>query len=483
MKIPLKYSVLFSFMVLLLIACKPLKENAGAPDKTELLHLLYVNDMHGNIDNFPRFCFMVDSIRRIHKNVFLLSAGDLFSGNPFVDMHDKKGYPMIDLMNDAGFNLSALGNHEFDYGQEILNDRMKQADFPFISGNIINTGGSLNMPKGTYQLKTKSGLIVYVFSVIETSSNGIPATHPLKLKGLKFVNGLEMAPGFRKFKKKANVFLALTHHGDDEDEKLAGIMPELDAIIGGHTHTIMEQGRMVNGVLIAQAGARLRFLGEMVLELKNGKVVAKKTKLLPISRNARINPDVKAKVDSYNTDPYFQEIVGTAAEDLKDTEEVGCFITDAYRSFANADIAFQNSGGIRIPSIEKGEISRALIFKLDPFGNGLTRLKMNVDELKSLIVANFENKIDLRVSGIHYNILTTNGKVTDILLTDYNGKPIDSSKKYMVAMNDYILNSYAFKYEEQAEPLGIITAEVLMEFLKKGKLNYSGVKRTFIDGN
>ena len=107
--------------------CLSQKDNKKNNDTTEII-IFHVNDIHAKIDNFAKLAYIVNYEKENHKNVLLVSAGDLFSGNALVDKYKDKGYPIIDLMNKAGFNLSEFGNHEFDYGQQILNKRIKQAE-------------------------------------------------------------------------------------------------------------------------------------------------------------------------------------------------------------------------------------------------------------------------------------------------------------------------------------------------------------------
>jgi 5'-nucleotidase / UDP-sugar diphosphatase len=480
-----KFRKMKKYLLILLISLYTFTNNAqkisqsGISDEIIILH---TNDIHGNIDNMPRLAYMVDSIRKIHKTVFLLNAGDIFTGNPYVDMYKERGFPIIDLMNDVGFNLSAIGNHEFDYGQKNLLLRIKQAKFPFICGNIQNVGGILPKPKEYFQFKTKNGIIIRIFSLLDNSANGLPQSHPTNLSGLKFDNGLEIANKFNKLKKGANVFIGLTHLGIEEDEKLAAQMPLLDLIIGGHSHTTLDTGRMINGVLIVQAGARARFLGELTLVLKNGKIIEKRDKLLPVSKDGNVDLKIKAKVDKYNNNPYFDEVLGSTSENLTNVEELGCFITDAYRDFSNSDIAFQNSGGIRVSELDKGDITRGMIYKIDPFGNKLIKLKMSILEMKSLITNSFSNnEIDIRVSGIKYNIITENGLIKDILITDEKGNLLAQDKTFTVAMNDYIYYTYKFDHKNSAEIMNITTAEVLIEYIKKVPVNHSGLKRTSIN--
>ena len=114
--------------------------------QTEII-ILHTNDMHSKIDNMAKLAYLADSLRKLHPFVFLVSAGDNFTGNPVVDLVPDKGFPMIDLMNQCGFDVSTIGNHEFDLGMELFNKRMDQAKFPFISCNIDASGTLLKQPK------------------------------------------------------------------------------------------------------------------------------------------------------------------------------------------------------------------------------------------------------------------------------------------------------------------------------------------------
>ena len=94
--------------------------------------------MYGAIDNFPRLAFIVDSLRSLYPNMLLVSAGDNQTGNPVNDQYPEKGLPMIVLMNATGFNLSAVGNHEFDTGIKDFGKLISQAKFPFLCASLTN---------------------------------------------------------------------------------------------------------------------------------------------------------------------------------------------------------------------------------------------------------------------------------------------------------------------------------------------------------
>ncbi len=450
--------------------------------KTEEIVFLHTNDIHGSIANFARLAFIVDSIRAIYKNVYLLNAGDLFTGNPMVDMSEEKGYAVIDLMNKVGFNVSAIGNHEFDYGQEVLKKRIGEANFPFICANIINENGIIKIPEPYIKLKTKGNLNITILSILDNSANGYPETHPSKLKGLKFPDPIPTILKYKKLAKKSDLFIALTHLGIENDKVLAAQMPEIDLIIGGHSHTVIDSILLVNGVMIAQAGSKLKSVGEIKLSILKGKIIDRTYKLISLKGKQNINPEINDLVYKYSQNPLLKEVLGKAKTKLAGNEELGCFYTDALRNTKQFDIVFQNSGGIRINEIPEGDITLETIYKMDPFGNYLMSVNMKTDEIRSLITYSFRNhEIELRVSGINYTIVKENNSIKEILLTDYQGNPIDENKTYNVGMNDYILSTYQFKHNDKGSSQGVTTAEVVMEYLKKvGEIDYKGVKRAFL---
>jgi len=443
--------------------------------------ILHTNDIHGNFSRFPRLAFVVDSIRNIHKNVLLVNAGDIFSGNPLVDMDAEKGFQMIELMNKLGYDLSVLGNHEFDYGQDVLSKRISEANFPFICANIWNNNGTFPIPQPLALFTFDKSFTVNIISLLDNSINGLPETHPRGLKGLMFTNPIETAKKFEHLKSNSNLFIALTHLGATQDVKLAQSMPSLDLIIGGHSHSKIDSLFIANGVLITQAASHLKYLGEITIVFKDGKIEKKNSKLIALNKNGSVNAEIKKLIDKYKQNPMFSEQIGIASEDIKGKEELGSLFTDALRTEANLDIAFQNSGGLRIDELSKGEIIMEQIFKLDPFGNYLMVLNMNVNEIKSLIRSAFLGEgIDLRVSGIHYTLFTKNGEIKNIHITDYQGNELDKDKLYKVGMNDFILSFYKFEHKDPGQSFGVTTTEILISYIKKKRsINYKGVQRTF----
>lgn len=443
--------------------------------------ILHVNDMHAKIDNMAKLAYLADSLRKSHPYVFLFSAGDNFTGNPVVDMVEDKGYPMIDLMNQCGFNLSAIGNHEFDLGQDIFNKRREQAKFPFISCNINASGAVLKQPKPYYIIKAGK-VKIPVLSAIQLGENGLPDSHPSRLTGIKFSDGITKAIEFAWLKNKYGMLIALTHLGVEVDEPLARAMPQIDVIIGGHSHTTITTPLMVNSVMIVQTGSGLRNVGKTTLTIDKKKIVDRQYELIPLASLKKGDASVQATIDKYNDNQELNRVIGYAENDFTGENALGGLMTDAITAMMDVEMAFQNTGGIRIGSIPKGDIMIKDVYRLDPFGNEVIVYKMNISEIQSLIsnAYNRNKEVDLIPSGVKYTIVTdNNGLCTAVNLIGMNGFPLDPNKEYTVGVNSYIAASYRFDHRDAGASQYKTTAQTLIEYLTKMKnVNYDGVVRT-----
>jgi 5'-nucleotidase/UDP-sugar diphosphatase len=448
-------------------------------EATEIV-ILHTNDMHAKIDNMGKLAALAESLRKTHKHVFLVAAGDNFTGNPIVDMAKDKGYPMIDLMNHCGFNLSTIGNHEFDLGQKRLNARMKQATFPFISCNINTSGAELKQPKPYFILKAGK-IEIPVLGIIQLGPSGMPDSHPSKLQGLKFSKGIEKAKEYKWLKKKYGMLIALTHLGVEGDEPLAKAMPELDLIIGGHSHTTMTKPMMVNNVMIVQTGSGLKNAGMTTLTVQNGSITNRTYALIPLDSRKESDQKVQALVDKYNNNDTLNRVIGYTEAPLEGVHELGSMMTDAVTSRLKVDFAFQNIGGIRISSLPAGQIRLRDVYQLDPFGNMVISHKMNAAEIKSLICTSFdrEKQLELEVSGMTYSVQPDqDGTCKDVEMLDISGKPLDAGREYTVGVNSYISASFKFDHRDPGTSTFTTSAQALIDYLGAvKKVNYSGVKR------
>ncbi len=466
--------------LILPLCCKSATDNS---DTTRVI-ILSVNDQHAKIDNYGKLKALVDQIRKENENVLLFAAGDNFTGNPIVDMYPEKGFPIIDLMNQAGFNATAIGNHEFDYGQKNLNNRMHQAKFPFLSANIIDSSANLSIKP--YQGFTfPDGIKVIVISAIQLGSNGLPDSHPDNLKGIHFSDGLATIEKYNTLRDSCNIFIALTHLGFEKDIELAKEFPQLNLILGGHSHTLTKPAMVINDVTIMQAGSNVRYMSKATIYLVNGKVVKIVPEMLNITAFPYRDSLVNRKINEYNDIDELNKVIGLNISDISGSDELGSLMTDAVNSLNDIDFAFQNNGGIRIDFLKKGNITIKDIYNLDPFGNEVIVFKLKPSEIKSLILNAYSdagNEPDLQVSGLEYTIITDlQGKAVELKMKTSNGTKLRNNKKYTVGMNSYIASSYKFQHKDPGKSLFVTTAQTLIDFIINQKqVNYQGTKRVFI---
>lgn len=468
-------------VALLLICLVPVQ--AQINDTTKIV-LLSLNDQHAKIDNYARLKAMVDQIRQQNKYVLLFAAGDNFTGNPVVDQYPDKGFPIIDLMNTVGFNATAIGNHEFDYGQQTLKKRIEQANFPFLNANITDPSGQLGFKP--YHIFSLDGNIkVCVISAIQLGSSGKPDSHPSKVTGLTFKDGVSELVKLKYLRDSCNLFIALTHLGFERDIDLADSMPQLDLIFGGHSHTLTSSPQTHHGVLIMQSGSNVSYLGKATFYLVKDSIVKVTSEMLDVAHFQDTDQAVAKKIEAFDDNDELNKVIGTFVNPVSGSDELGSLMTDAITSLESVHVAFQNNGGIRIDRLDKGPVTIKDIFKLDPFGNEVIVLNLTAKEIKSLIAGAYEkagNSIDLQVSGLTYTVVTgKNGNLKRVDLRLPNGRKICNSKTFVTGLNSYIASSYTFDHHDPGKSLFITTAQVLINYITDQKeINYQGVKRAFV---
>ena len=447
--------------------------------------IFHTNDIHGKIDPLAKIARLVDIERKKNPNVFLMGAGDNFSGNPIVDQYIPRGLPVLELFNRLGYNLVALGNHEFDYGQETLRYHLQHASYKVVCANMKVREGIVPQPPPYVILNASGGIRIAVLGLIQTGKeSGIPDTHPDRVKGIRFTDPLETAGKFSFLRKKNQVFIALTHIGFDQDVLLAQRMPELDCIIGGHSHTAVVHPAAFNGVLIAQAGSNGQYLGRIDIDLKNGRIASKKGELIDLGKIADEDPQVAEMIARFNHNPALARVIGHTTVPVTGKDELGSLMTDAVRVTQRLDIVFQNNGGIR-SDILQNDIRIQDVYQLDPFGNDVVRYEMTPAEIRSLITRAFDRRkgIDLQVSGIEYAVrLTPEGTAAAVEIKNVDGGPFDERKTYRVGLSSYIASAYSFDHRDRGASLFITTAECLIRYIEKGTdlARYRGTVRAHI---
>lgn len=477
------------FRVMLFVVAASLWCCSGNTGTTKVV-IISTNDIHAQIDKFPQFAAFVRQQRAVHPNLFVVDGGDRFSGNVYVDNAVERGRPMVALMNAIGYDLATFGNHEFDYGQTVLKKRLEEMDFPVICANIRAEDSELGQPRG-YCMLEKAGIRFCFVSMIEIDGkNRIPATNPAHLENISFRHFSEVAKEYKELKGKCDVFLALTHLGYPADSVLAVSMPELDVIIGGHSHTLLREPKVVNNVLITQAGSHLDYAGVTTLEFKGKRLVNKSFEVVKLDTVGAPDAEVAGMVKEFCNRPEFQEKVGETSKGLKYKENVASMVTDAMCRAAGCDFVFYNKGGVRLNSIPAGDITKEMVYRIEPFSNYIVTHMLTLKEMKELVLNRFNGTknparrfVDLFVSEGRYTILKDGeGKGVDVVFADRNGRKLkDESKKYKVGLSNYVNSTYEFAGKGAGTDTGIMIVDAVIDFLKVRKNVDYDKKRTFIE--
>jgi len=469
-----KIFITFTFFSFLIVACSKNENDSPIIPQDDLkeITIFHINDQHGRLDNFSKIKYIVDKEKE-ETNVILVCGGDMFSGNPVVDNYDEKGFPMIDIMNKVGFDISTIGNHEFDYGEAILKDRFQQAQFPWVCANVqMNTTG-IPQPN-EYKTITKNNIKITFLGLIETNGKEddiIPSTHPWRVENLTFQKYTSVIANYSQVKESENsdLYIALTHLGEGTDKNIANNYPYFDLIIGGHSHS--KTNTIENNIPIFQAGGNLNYLGKIHLIIKNKKIENLTYDLIDLSNYTNFDSNIKDIIEAYNENANLDEIIGYA-NSFHSKDQVGYFYTDALRNEMNVDLTFQNTGGIR-SSLNEGDITKREIYTIDPFNNTSVTYTMSVSEIKHFL----KNSS----AGFYYSGYAIEQEGNEIIIKNENNDILDENTTLTIGLNDYIPAVYDTYFTQTPTIRPYTTAETIINYLNNNTnpINYTSYNNYF----
>jgi len=388
--------------------------------------------LKGAIDSFCN-----DSIPSV-----TVHAGDEFQGSPICGI--TRGASQIRLLNLIKPDVFALGNHEFDFGSYHLDSLLQKAEFSIISANLINTDNN-KLFVSPYKIH-KAGEVKIGFIGLMTPElvNLVMSTN---IQNIRVEDQLQVVEKYvKELKSLVDILVVVSHMGYEYDRKLAKATNQIDVILGGHSHTVLEEPQIVNGVIISQAGSYGRFLGKLDVWVNTDldTIVKYNGELLAInSRNFSPNLEVHTVVDSLesivNLD--LREVIAELKTDWirSDSESnIGNWISDVFRDYTNSDISFVNSGGIR-KNLAKGLVKKRDFWEISPFGNFVIMFEASGEEINTIMEYSVGGRLgSLQVSGMKmvYNPQKEkNEKVDKIFI---QGKPIDKNETYKIATLNYV---------------------------------------------
>lgn len=269
--------------------------------------ILHTNDMHSYMENFPKKAQYIKDVRVDNDakgiKTFLFDSGDLFSGSVFFTMYS--GVKEIELMNLIGCQAMTLGNHEFDHGDDMLSRLNDFAQFPIVSSNLSyrNQDFSEELVPIHHILEFDMGdqpLYVLGLTTPETQQVASPTANIMFTDPLK---SLQQQLDVIQEKAPQAIVVLLSHMGYEEDLGLAKTFPDLNIILGGHTHTVLRQPTVVGQTAVLQAGQYGLYLGRLDLRCyEDGSYEILSYELIEIDQLVAEDREVKMIIDQMRKD-------------------------------------------------------------------------------------------------------------------------------------------------------------------------------------
>ena len=450
--------------------------------------VLYVNDVHCGIEDnlgYQDLVTVKNAYEAMGHTVLLVDNGDAIQGDIVGTL--SKGEAIINIMNEAGFDVAVPGNHEFDYGMERFLELSNKADFDYVSCNFVDKNGEAVFEP--YVIKEVDGVKIAFVGVCtpKTLTTSTPA-YFMDDNG-KFIYSFEQDETGEKLyacvqeavdgarADGAQFVIALTHLGTEADcspwmsteviENTTGI----DAVLDGHSHSVWVEEHVKdkdgNEVILTSTGTKLANIGVLTISndktlhstLVNDAVSEEETMQDVIDAVNEENEEIintvvaHTDVDLVIADPATDERIVRVAE-----TNLGDLCADAYRAMSGADIAFVNGGGVR-STINAGDITYGDIIKVHPFGNSMCMVEATGEEIYEALEMS-ANALPaeyggfLQVSGLSFTIdvnvespvvldenkmfvkVDGDARVKDIMVGE---EPLDLEKTYTVACHDYLL--------------------------------------------
>ncbi|MBQ7503429.1 bifunctional metallophosphatase/5'-nucleotidase [bacterium] len=455
-------------------------ENKPA-EGTVSLRLLHINDVHGAaVDEGGRggLAKAATVIERERENapgqVLTLNAGDLAEGS--MVSYLTKGGVISEAMAQIGFDAIEPGNHDFAWGQQDLQQMLADTHAPIINASITREDGStFGEP---FMVKDVGGVKVGILGLdVENMARYVSDE---KLEGLTFNSSAATLEKFLPKMKEAgaDVIMVLSHIGFDEDKKIAQQFPEIDVIVGGHSHTELPEGHYEGNTLIVQAGTKGQYVGEVDLSLDLGtkKIAAADARLIPVDESVEPDPEVAAIIQASmdSVAEIGSKVMGQATEDLSfsywEAGKVNQIHADSVLEATGADISFVSSRNPR-GSIQAGEVTYEELFNAFPHTEEDVVVMKDVPG--SLLIAEMETRVGDNGRGpvtpggfsYTYDVSQPEGsRCVDIRMKD--GSKMDPNGKYTVATTISMARKSAFKGLEK-QTIGS-SQEIFMKYFEKG---------------
>jgi 5'-nucleotidase len=488
-----KRTRLLAGLTIALLSLAPL-----AVAQTVSLTILHTNDTHGhllpfsypdsaasgrelqglriykNIGGIARRATLVKQVRAEQKTrgvvTWLVDAGDYSDGTAFSTEYH--GEADVAAMNAAGYDFGTIGNHETNNSAAQLRKLLGMTKYTLVCANITDRATSKTL-MNPFVIRKVGPIRVAIFGLLTKEA----ATYQAAKEAFDVTDEIASArQTVAALRGQADIIVLISHAGEETDQRLAAEVPEIDVIVGGHSHTRIPSGELVwhsqdlkassvNGTVIVQAhqwGGELGRLDLLFLKDETGawRVDRYRARLIPVTSEIPDDPGVAVVVNEFwkPIAPRFAEVIGQASGEFSsrgdDMAEYN-LMADALRESAHADFAVENMGGIRSPLL-KGAITRADLVTLDPFNNTVVTFKATGLQIRQIL-----QRYAPAVSGIRYRL---ENKV--LVEATIGGEPLDDSRTYTGVTNSYFAG-YAIKGATDIQDTKKPRLDVLIQYIRE----------------
>ncbi|MBV9960158.1 MAG: bifunctional metallophosphatase/5'-nucleotidase [Acidobacteria bacterium] len=454
---PRRSALILAF--LLVAAINALAQQSADKSCPVRVTLLQVNDVYqfapvdrGAAGGLARLATLHKEVLKESPNTLFLLAGDTIS--PSVESNTYKGAQMIDAWNAVGIDFAVFGNHEFDFGPDVLIQRMKESHFTWLGANVIDVKtGKTFAETPPYVIREFQGVKLGIFGLTlpETKNTSRPGPN------IEFRNSCATAQAtVAEMKAKGvNTIIALTHLSMGEDKALARCVEGIDVIIGGHEHTLLQS--LSGRTPIFKMTADAREMGRIRLNLNSltGRLESMDWEVVPVDSRVALDAEFDARMSKY--EPLLKELAvpigrtmvplnAKSKESRTRETNIGDFIADAFRKATGADVALVNSGSIRADDlIPAGELTEREVLSMLPFADPILKLEVTGETLRKAL----ENGVSLsaeasepgrfpQVSGLRFSFDARRPAGSRVTSVTIGGKPLEEKKIYTLATSSFI---------------------------------------------
>lgn len=512
----LKRFLILSLALMMALSGLALAEEADAAASNGVV-ILYTNDVHCAIDTnigYAGVAAYEKAYEDAGYDVLLVDCGDAVQGAAVGTL--STGEYIVDIMNEVGYDVATIGNHEFDYGMDRFNELVEMAEYPYVSANFTDLEG--NTILSPYAVLEAGGYsIAFVgASTPETFSKSTP-TYFQDEEGnfiYSFCGGNDGADLYAAVQaavdgaraEGADYVVVLSHLGTEASSvpftstDLIANTSGIDVVLDGHSHSVwemeIEQNKDGEDVVMSSTGTQLTALGSLMIDAEGNLATQLHTEtIFQDDETAAFIDGIEAQyadtlatvvatsdVDLTIYDPTETDADGNPIRLIRSQEtNLGDLCADAYRAISGADIAFVNGGGIR-DSIPAGDITYEQIIAVHPFGNALCVVEATGQEILDALEMSVRHVPDetggfLQVSGLTFEV--NMGVESSVVVDDADmfvevagdrrvqnvlvgGEPIDPEATYTLASHNYMLKSGGDGYTMFADN-ALLQDEVMLD--------------------